>query len=345
MKSKYNANLIIEAKRLREEGFSYQVIADKIGVSSGGTVHYWLNKELCNETSKRYYDKNKDEINATIKDRYANDLEYRTMVNDRRKEYHEVHRDSDNARSTQWHNDHKNDPEFIAKQKEYYELNRERKCEYSSQWYLDNEEKAKATAKKYREDNAEMLKEKSRVSYWKNRDATLEKAHAERDVEKAEFDAYCEEHEEEFRLCYEYIEEQREIDLKEYRRNYKLNNKERTNEDTRRRRAMMQTIEKIDEDQYDAIFDEQEGLCFYCGEQMLRDGDHYNEKYYNVDHLNPIANGGFHALSNVLYACRKCNGSKNDTLVEKWMPSIMDKIYAHPRLEYNIEENQKRWLI
>ena len=78
---------------------------------------------------------------------------------------------------------------------------------------------------------------------------------------------------------------------------------------------------------------------------MMRDGDWNADDYYNVDHVNPIANGGWHKLNNVVYACHKCNSSKSDNLVENWMLSILPKIAANPRLKYDIEEAHMRWLV
>jgi len=219
--------------------------------------------------------------------------------------------------------------------------------ESRKKWLSDpvNMEKERARIRARRENNIESVREYQK-DYWINNKERLHIYNVAR----------CKENAEALRIQNAiYYKENKEY-FREYNKTYRAENreeilaqrkgkKEMYNEHNRYRRALMQSVEKIDNDQYDAIFDEQDGLCFYCGEPMLRDGDHYHERYYNVEHLNPITNGGFHELSNVLYACRKCNGSKNDTLVEDWMPSIMPKIYAHERLHYDIEENQKRWLI
>lgn len=195
--------------------------------------------------------------------------------------------------------------------------------ERASLWYYNNIEKATETREKYRVAHAEEMKE-----------YLLEYNAAHKAETRLYGVAYREENKERIR----------ELKALYYTRNRETII-EKTVELSRIRRDRVHTSEGIRKDQYEEIWAEQEGMCFYCGERMLRDGDWFNDRYYNVEHLNPIANGGFHAQSNVLYACRKCNGSKSDTLVEDWMPSIMDKIYSHPRLEYDIEENNKRWLI
>ena len=126
---------------------------------------------------------------------------------------------------------------------------------------------------------------------------------------------------------------------------YDLTHKKEKNEVVRRRRYIMQSCGDIEEDQYAAILEEQNGLCFYCDKELLMEGDAHSPDYWQVEHVNPISNGGFHRVENVVYACLSCNTKKGPKLVENWMPEIMDKIYSHPRLEYNIEQNNKRWLI
>lgn len=42
--------------------------------------------------------------------------------------------------------------------------------------------------------------------------------------------------------------------------------------------------------------------CFYCGDDVSQG--------YEVDHFVPLANGGPHALENLVPACKPCNGSK-----------------------------------
>ena len=126
---------------------------------------------------------------------------------------------------------------------------------------------------------------------------------------------------------------------------WRSENKNLTSEYARRRRARMSYGKNIDEDQYNSILAEQENRCFYCGKLMLAVGSQYDPDYYTVEHINPVSNGGFHELSNVVYVCNGCNHSKCAKLVENWMPEILSKIEKNPRLKYDIEEAHMRWLI
>lgn len=51
-------------------------------------------------------------------------------------------------------------------------------------------------------------------------------------------------------------------------------------------------------------------VCSYCGDL---DGP------FAVDHVVPLAKGGNNDLSNLTVACRGCNSSKRDSLLEDWL--------------------------
>lgn len=52
--------------------------------------------------------------------------------------------------------------------------------------------------------------------------------------------------------------------------------------------------------------------CAYCGSTEL----------IERDHVVPITRGGGHEPSNVVPACRPCNRSKGDQLIEEWRPGL-----------------------
>jgi 5-methylcytosine-specific restriction endonuclease McrA len=55
------------------------------------------------------------------------------------------------------------------------------------------------------------------------------------------------------------------------------------------------------------------GLCAYCGEA----------KKLTMDHIDSIGAGGAHDISNIVPACRSCNGSKGDSVLIVWLAKRM----------------------
>jgi len=50
------------------------------------------------------------------------------------------------------------------------------------------------------------------------------------------------------------------------------------------------------------------GCCAYCGEKAPM----------TQDHIIPLSRGGWHAIGNLLPACRRCNSAKRDDLLVYW---------------------------
>jgi len=60
------------------------------------------------------------------------------------------------------------------------------------------------------------------------------------------------------------------------------------------------------------LFVKQQGLCFYCGDDITAE--------YHVDHYIPLTRGGSNDISNIVLACPHCNLSKNNRLPSEWQP-------------------------
>jgi len=192
-------------------------------------------------------------------------------------------------------------------------------CRKNREYYYDNKEKILADRTAYRKAHPDRIKKKDATYYQKN---------------KAEISAkqkiYNKEHAEE---------------INGYHVRYRTTHKDEIRERSHRRRVIMQTGEIIKKRQYNEIWEEQSGKCFYCNKPMLREGNRSDPDYYTIEHINPANNGGFHTITNIVYICAECNWKKNDRLIEDWMPEILNKIEANPRLDYSIEEAHMRWLI
>ena len=61
-----------------------------------------------------------------------------------------------------------------------------------------------------------------------------------------------------------------------------------------------------------AVYAKGKGRCHYCGCPLRLFGA-WRKNHMTVDHLRPIAYGGTDHISNLVPACRECNGAKADT--------------------------------
>ena len=59
-----------------------------------------------------------------------------------------------------------------------------------------------------------------------------------------------------------------------------------------------------------AVYDEQEGVCYLCQEEFAFDEMH-------ADHVIPLSKGGLHKRSNIKMACASCNLSKGAKLLQE----------------------------
>jgi 5-methylcytosine-specific restriction endonuclease McrA len=58
----------------------------------------------------------------------------------------------------------------------------------------------------------------------------------------------------------------------------------------------------------------QNGLCYWCKQPMILDGDDSDPFRCSGDHLIPIHNGGQTIAGNVVAACQDCNGKRHPEL-------------------------------
>lgn len=63
---------------------------------------------------------------------------------------------------------------------------------------------------------------------------------------------------------------------------------------------------------------ESKGICFYCKVKMHFDGADDGTKM-TLDHLIPISKGGDDKLSNLVAACKKCNGKRGDKEIAEFV--------------------------
>ena len=64
-------------------------------------------------------------------------------------------------------------------------------------------------------------------------------------------------------------------------------------------------------------------VCNYCGHEFSANGGRYKR---TLDHIVPYSQGGQNVLSNLVYACARCNGSKGTKLPEEWVDRWYERV-------------------
>lgn len=79
------------------------------------------------------------------------------------------------------------------------------------------------------------------------------------------------------------------------------------------------------------ILEKTGGKCFYCGKVL-------NKRNFCIDHFVPVCLGGRDVKSNVVPACKSCNGSKNRHDIEVWRKNLAYMKEGRPKINDKILE-------
>lgn len=96
------------------------------------------------------------------------------------------------------------------------------------------------------------------------------------------------------------------VELKAYLRQWQLNNPDKANEYTAKRRALLTEAYVEDVDRR-VVWGRDEG---HCRVKLVCEGVFVPFEEMHLDHVHPISKGGKHAYFNVQTACAPCNLTK-----------------------------------
>lgn len=164
----------------------------------------------------------------------------------------------------------------------------------------------KATVKKYRESNPQLIIERKKQDYEANKEYYKQYKAQYYIKNKSRMRKLQEIYREENR---EQIAEWREAN-NDYYVTWRRENKEKMRIQCQRRRARTKSLPAtLTETQWEDILQYFDRRCAYCGEE--------NKKLHQ-DHVVPLSKGGKYAASNIVPACKSCNSKKHAKNMEKW---------------------------
>lgn len=162
--------------------------------------------------------------------------------------------------------------------RKYYEENTEKLITKSCNYYHENVELVAERAKEFRENNKEKIAEDKAKYYWEHREERL---------------SYNREY---------YLRNAESIKelTKQYRETPRGNAIKKNAE--HKRRAQKRNCEHPATAEEIQLLKDTSSHCFYCSCELEGDA--------HIDHFQPLALGGEHAIENLVMACPTCNMSK-----------------------------------
>ncbi|ODB95101.1 hypothetical protein A3197_17195 [Candidatus Thiodiazotropha endoloripes] len=97
----------------------------------------------------------------------------------------------------------------------------------------------------------------------------------------------------------------------------------------RRKERIAETEGHHTEAQIAAVWEMQDGQCYYCGDPLIPRG---SKGAYHKDHIIPLSQMGTHWIDNIALACDRCNSLKG-ALSVKLFKEKLTKIIGSERVE------------
>lgn len=190
-----------------------------------------------------------------------------------------------------------------------------KKCtkEYNAKRYQEKKDKIKAQTKEYYENN----KEKIKPFFKENK-----RRYYEKNIESYKQDSikWREEHPEYFR---------------EYHKKYRIENPDKWEAIAKRRKDRVDNLPyTLTKEQWKYIKTKFDNRCCYCGKQLPLQRDHFV----------PVVNDGGFTIGNIVPACKRCNGKKNDGNYFEWYPK--QDFYSEERMAFllnHLDNIEQEW--
>ena len=175
----------------------------------------------------------------------------------------------------------------VDKVQQYNQRNIENRKEYYRNYYRMNKEKVKKYNTEYYERNKDVIKENSRIYHSQYRDVILKKKRDYYKSNKAE------------------IYEAKKRSIKRNKIHYKILDAKHAHIRRQNKKVGVCTLKSTEWTRTLKYFNHQ---CAYCG----------SAEYLEQDHVIPVSRGGHYTPDNIIPACRSCNASKNNKIMQDW---------------------------
>lgn len=190
------------------------------------------------------------------------------------------------------------------KSREYYKLNAAKICKRTDEYRKDNIEKARKWGRDYYYNNIEKRRSSNRKYLELNKEYNRGRAkvYRENNPEKVK------EKERQYR------EENKELLNQKWRRWYRTEAGQKSQERRESRRKALKNNTVTDLTSRDGILNRDGYICQRCKRKTRPDFKNYNHPLYpNVDHIVPLSLGGTDTADNKQCLCHKCNVEKHNT--------------------------------
>lgn len=186
-------------------------------------------------------------------------------------------------------------------QSRYYTKHKQEVLDRSAAYYSSNKDKVKKRCAEYYAKNKDKIRKRVKIYRASHKDIENKQKAIYRETHRKERDAYRIKNAKE---AYKKIKEWKKRNpdkIREYRRT--------------RRVKKLNSSGVFTNAEWKVMIEAHDHRCFYCKNKIDR---------LEQDHIKPLSRGGRHEASNIVPACRKCNGSKSDLDVEVFLSRMKD---------------------
>ena len=198
-------------------------------------------------------------------------------------------------------------------EKEYRTKNKSKIRNYREFYKNEHSDRIKETNRKYYSKNKAEIAIRSSLYYKQNRSEILLRVKKYRDKNKDEIKLYRLKNQESIKDNWKKYYEKNKERLFYKGKVWRKNNKDKVNESKRKSNQKRRSLERnlastFTTDQWQQCLAHFNHQCAYCG----------SKESLEQEHVVPVSVGGHYTADNIIPACKSCNSSKNNKIMQDW---------------------------